>query len=48
MYKITVLQSPLMCVPLIFVVHPRTPVIFSQHGLEAPLGPAAFWPRGKL
>jgi len=36
-----------MCILLIFVVHPRKAVIFDElDPMEAPLGPAAFWPRG--
>jgi len=43
----TVMQGALMCAPLIFVVHPRKAVIFDElDPLEAPLGPAAFRPRG--
>jgi len=47
MQEVTVMQGALMCVSLIFVVHPRKAVIYDEPDpLEAPLGPAALWPRG--
>jgi len=47
MQEVTVMQGALMCVSLIFVVHPQKAVIFDELDLlEAPLGPAALRPRG--
>jgi len=44
----TVMQGALMCILLIFIVHPRTALIFDDlDPLEAPLGPAALRPRGE-
>jgi len=47
MQKITGVQGALSCVPLIFIAPPRRAAIFDElDPLEAPLGPAALWPRG--
>jgi len=47
MQKITEMQGALLCERLLFVVHPRKAVIFDElDPMEAPLGPAALWPRG--
>jgi len=41
------MQGALPCEALIFIVHPRKALIFDAlDPLEAPLGPAALWPRG--
>jgi len=44
----TVMQGALPCKPLIFIVHPRTALIFDELDiLEAPLGPAASLAAGR-
>jgi len=43
----TVMQGALSGVPLVFISLPcKTAIFHEQNRMEAPMGPAAFWPRG--